>query len=394
MQQQDKSFRGGVFSEDETGGRASAELSLEASALLARTPEGREYRWPYGDLEVEVGGSSGHMVFCRVGGSGPTAFSDQRGFLEALERAAGGLLEGRIATARAAVRKRKRSSQLTALTLLGLLALAAVGLFFGLSLAAVWAVDSLPISVDQQLGEVSAPLINEFGDETLDPILVEPVRAIVALLEPEAVLKGFEYDVHVVQSDQVNAFALPGGTVVVLTGLLAEAESPEEVAGVLAHEIAHVTLRHGLKRIARSAGGVVVFKLFLGNVDGLLGVAASMANQATLLGHSRGQESEADLEGARMLHGAGIDPEGLADFFALLEAQAEDSPEIPVWFSTHPEHSSRVNAIHARLDELGPGRYEDLGQRLDLDWKAIRERARSLTEGDTPQSEDSSSATQ
>ena len=115
----------------------------------------------------------------------------------------------------------------------------------------------------------------------------------------------FDLRIQVVDAPQINAFALPGGQIVVYTGLLRKAARPEQVAGVIAHEMAHVTLRHGLRGIAKQVGVLVGVQVLTGDLSGL---AAQVATAAISNAYSRDAEREADAEGARMLAAAGIDP--------------------------------------------------------------------------------------
>ena len=369
------SFRGGVFHADLSGGRSGAELTLDAGAVLALTSEGRAFTFPFGDCAVELGGASGKMVFVRGGADGATAFTEERGFLEALEQASGGVLAQTVEAARDTARQKSRRNLRAGLVLAGIFAALLAALFVGVGWIARAAVDRLPISVDESLGEAAQGIVTAEGEVVDDPVLTGAIQAIVAALEPHAAVEGFTYDVHVVRSDVVNAFALPGGTIVVFTGLIEKATTPEQVAGVLAHEIAHVTLRHGLRRVARQAGVFLGLRIALGDAEGVVAIAASLADQATMLGHSRDQEREADAEGVRMLHAAGIDPEGLAEFFQLLEEEYGSSQVLTSWLSTHPEHDERTESVRALAGELEARQYAPFAETAGLDWEAIRAQA-------------------
>ena len=148
-----------------------------------------------------------------------------------------------------------------------------------------------------------------------------------------------------------NAFALPGGYISVYTGLIEKSASYEELASVLAHEIAHVTMRHGVTRMVESVGVIAVLQLIFGDVGGLVGLAEELFTIAAINGYSRGHESEADEEGVRMMHAAGIDPSAAANFFRMLKESepGSDMPDVLAWVSTHPEHDERIAAIEAQV---------------------------------------------
>lgn len=165
-----------------------------------------------------------------------------------------------------------------------------------------------------------------------------------------------------VDSPQVNAMAAPGGYVIVFSGLLREAESAEEVAGVLAHEVQHVVLRHSLRGLVRSLGWRVTLSLLLGNAGELGTPIAAWAEKLGNLGFSRRQESEADEHGVRLLRAAGIDPRGLATFFERL---SHDKTEPPAFLSTHPASSDRAARVRAWIGEFQ-------APPLPYDWQAVQ----------------------
>jgi predicted Zn-dependent protease len=179
------------------------------------------------------------------------------------------------------------------------------------------------------------------------------------------------YDVTVVANDEVNAFALPGGRIVVWTGLVAHAESAEQIAGVLAHEIAHVERRHGLRNVVYRAGLVLGLRLlvaiFLGvDLDGFTALATDAAALAMANDYSQGQESEADADAVLRMHAAGLDPTALAGFFRVMSRTGVgDLPAIASWLSTHPDHASRIAAMEAQARALPPSTPRPL--EVDLD---------------------------
>ncbi len=156
--------------------------------------------------------------------------------------------------------------------------------------------------------------------------------------------------VRVLDDRTVNALAAPGGEVLVYRGLLDRAASAEELAGVLAHELAHVKHRHGLRSVARVAGLFVLTAALTGGSDAVAAVAALVG-----LSYSREFEREADADGARTLRAAGIGTEGLQTFFARLE---RDRPRNPgsLWdyVNTHPADADRVSALRAAERPAAP----------------------------------------
>lgn len=212
--------------------------------------------------------------------------------------------------------------------------------------ASGWAVQALPLSLDETVGEVSWKLLAAEPLRCTDPSMQQYVEKLLAPLIEAAADPRFEFQIAVIDNDDPNAFALPGGFLTVHSGLLTTASSGDEVAGVLAHEIAHATRRHGMSRIVREAGVSIALGLVLGFVDlsALTGYGAQLAN----LSYDRDQESEADAVGREYLLRAGIDPRGLADFFTKLEERGGPGAAMPTILSTHPDLRARIQATSTR----------------------------------------------
>ncbi|MFZ4733686.1 MAG: M48 family metallopeptidase [Pirellulales bacterium] len=243
-----------------------------------------------------------------------------------------------------------------------------------LALAAGWwvmttvvpevAADVMPIETERQLGSA---LVQAFlADKTTvdDGPAVDAVQHIVDRLAAVADTKGTIFTVHVVDSPQVNALALPGGQIVVFTGLLREAGSPEEVAGVLAHEIQHVLRRHAVKRLVQQFGTEAVIGMATGG--GNLGRLAGRAGELVQLSYGREQEAEADREGLALLHRAGLPPEGIMTFFARL--RRADPTAMPEFLATHPDTGRRIEDLRRLAADLPPTELVPLA----IEWDKVR----------------------
>ena len=165
----------------------------------------------------------------------------------------------------------------------------------------------------------------------------------------------FTYEFHVAEDKSLNAFALPGGVIVVNTGLIAATTRPEELAGVLAHEVQHVELRHSIRGMVKDLGLRGLFAFVTGDLGGsLLGEAAvGLAS----LKFSRDDESQADQAAVDALMAAEIDPSGLPAFFQIMLEQG-DAPA--AFLSTHPSSADREAALRARLPAAGTKAYTPL----------------------------------
>lgn len=229
---------------------------------------------------------------------------------------------------------------------------ALVVLFFGgrgcLGCIAERGAAQLPVSVDEQIGKAGAEQFRaQYAASSKEPTpaQIERVERIFdelrdAMTKEEKEVLG-NPRVTVVVDEQVNAFALPGGEVFVLTGLLERVGDDDAlVRGVLAHELGHAVRRHGVRLLARKAAFGVVLALIIGNVDEIVVVLAAGASELDGLAHSRDMETEADVFGVDLLQRAGYDADGLARFMESLGTQP-----VPELLSTHPDPLERAKVI-------------------------------------------------
>jgi hypothetical protein len=167
-------------------------------------------------------------------------------------------------------------------------------------------------------------------------------------------------EIRVADDKRVNAFAAPGGEIVILRGLIDAAESADEIAGVMAHEMGHVAHRHPTKMLVRVMGASLLLQMVSGN-------AASVGAMAVMLTYSRDAEAEADREGIALLNTAKIGTQGLTDFFTRFAAREPHGAAVPAFLSTHPATSDRIAVLKAaeRKDFSDPALAPE-------DWAALR----------------------
>lgn len=188
-----------------------------------------------------------------------------------------------------------------------------------------------------------------------DPVISEYVNRIAQNLARNSDV-AVPVTIKVIDDPQVNAFALPGGFVFVHTGLLLKADNEAEVAGVLAHELAHVAARHGTRQASRGqiANLASIPLIFMGGWGGYAArQAAGLAVPLTFLKYSRNFEREADLLGLQYLYKAGYDPAAMVDFFEKLEAMEKEKPgTMAELFRSHPITSERVQNTQKNIQDL------------------------------------------
>ena len=243
-------------------------------------------------------------------------------------------------------RSRNRTIWTLVLVLLGGLAL---GLWFSTDLLVAWAVDRIPPEWEQRLGQSAYQEFLRQQTVIKDGPSVTAVHEISQRLLEHTPKHPYTFEISVVRNDLVNAFALPGGYVVVFTGLLEQAKSGEEVAGVLSHEFNHVLQRHGLERIVKQLGIVAVLTIILGDQQGLSGVMKQVGTELLSLKFGRAQETEADVTGLQLLYRSRIDPAGMIAFFQRMSDQEQGRVE---WLSSHPMSAGRAERLKKEMGLL------------------------------------------
>jgi hypothetical protein len=178
-------------------------------------------------------------------------------------------------------------------------------------------------------------------------------------LAPKLPTGGVQYpfEFHCVNDKAINAFALPGGYVFVNRGAIEAADNEAQLAGVIAHELSHVALRHGTNQATKAMlaeTGLGIFGAVFGDTTGgaLLTQLGSFTAGGVLLRYSRTAESQADVMGTQVLYDAGYDPRALAQFFEKLEAETKGKNP-PEFFSDHPNPEHRVGRVDEEVEKLG-----------------------------------------
>ncbi len=194
-----------------------------------------------------------------------------------------------------------------------------------------------------------------------DPVIAEYVNRVGQNLVRNSDAK-VPFTIKLIDSVDVNAFALPGGFFYVNSGLMLRAESESELAGVMAHEIAHVAARHGTRQATKAQ--LIQFAtiplMFIGGWTGYgIYQASGFLIPMTFLKFSRGMEAEADFLGVQYLYKAGYDPTSFIDFFEKMLADEKRRPgTMSKLFRSHPPHGSRIRKTQKTIDQLLPNKPE------------------------------------
>jgi predicted Zn-dependent protease len=329
---------------------------------------GKQEGAPYAALSVSAGGlDHDHLVIQWKGERGErTLYLKDPELIRAFRRAAPDHLSQPFEQAADRVRRARHRRRMAWSVLGGALVAVAVGLWFGADLLVELAVDRIPVEWERKLGESAYQDFLSHQEIVKEGPAAAAVQEMTTRLIEQIPNNPYRFEVTVVKSDVVNAFALPGGYVVVFTGLMKKAESGEEVAGVLGHELNHVLQRHGVERIVKTLGVVAVVTILVGDQQGLIGLVKQLGVELMALKFSREQETEADVTGLKLLYRARIDPAGMITFFQRLSEKEEGRVE---WLSTHPVSAGRAERLKAELSALP----KQSAEPFTFDWAKVRE---------------------
>lgn len=251
------------------------------------------------------------------------------------------------------------------------ISLAAVGLsvtafvFWGVPVFAGPLALATPIEMEQKMGESfdaqMGAMFHRCEGEAGQGVLDELGLRLTAQADTP-----FDVRVRAVQAPFVNAFALPGGAILVTDDLIREAETPDELAAVVAHEVAHIEKRHVMQAVWRSLGVGLLLDAVVGGGTGAGQQAVLLAGQATDLRYGREAELEADARGQALLVGAGLSSRGMAPFFERMHGDGEDQrlASAAEFVSTHPDSARRAQRARAYetagAPALSPGEWAAL----------------------------------
>jgi predicted Zn-dependent protease len=206
----------------------------------------------------------------------------------------------------------------------------------------------LAAEVDQSSKIINDPLVTEYVNRVAQNVVLHSDSKV-------------PFTIKVIDSQEVNAFALPGGFLYVNRGLLEAADNEAEVAGVIAHEIAHVAARHGMEQASKGqlANYLSIPLIFFGGIGGYaIRQGLGLAVPLTFLKFSRGAEKEADRLGAQYMWASGYDPNALITFFEKLQAKNKKKPgTLSKLFSTHPMTGDRITEVRELI-----GRFPERGE--------------------------------
>lgn len=342
---------------DETVERPGV-LAASDTELHITLEEGHHYCLPWEIVTFALGGIDGqHLVITGVTTDGTAVYvqTEFATFIAVATPAAESIINSKVLPMQPQWQQQKRRTAALWPMLTGFTLACVITVYLSWGYLLDLAVAQIPISWEVLLGEAAATQFLARHETVTTGADFAGLQTISKRLLSAYKDEGFKYELYLIKNTEANAFALPGGSMVVYSGLLQEAANAEEVAGVLAHEIQHVRNRHGLRRIVGNLGLMAAGSIFIGDLHGLFGIAREMALKLSLLAYDRDQEREADAKAVRLLVDLQIDPMPFADFFQRMHDNHGNLEQTLAYFSTHPASSERAEAIKNWRDDIAAG---------------------------------------
>ncbi len=353
------------------GDKYRVRVVADAEGLVMESPEGREH-WTYSSLNMEWTGSENRMVAIHHGQD--CLYVNDPDLLNLMSPHLTSAQQSVIGKILKQSKKKGVVKGLMALLLATLLLLGAIAC--GLFRVALWgrdtAIAKIPVTWEQELGKQAYASMLEDTPACDSKALSTGIKTLEAKLEKSLQGTPYNLEYQVLKSQQVNAFALPGGNIGLNAELVAKAPSAEALMGVMAHEAQHVLQRHGLKGVINQLGVTLMIPLVFGDMGSVMIAVAGAGASLINLGFSRGQESEADALGVNLLDQAGVDPRGMEQFFKWMSAEEAKKGSVPAFLSTHPLSSEREAAIHTAIGKLPKKTYAP----VDVNWPQLQAEAR------------------
>ena len=243
------------------------------------------------------------------------------------------------------------------------------GIWFALSqvnFVSFFQIEKHTTAAENKIGDMIWNQIQETEDIVTNDSIVKTLDKLILPICKANNIERDSLKIHIVQKDEVNAFALPNNHLVVYTKLITDCKKQEALQGVLGHEIAHIQKNHVMKKLSKEVGLFVLLSAASAGKGGaiLKGILKTLSSTA----YDRTLEKEADMESVKYLLKANINPEPMADFMYEL-AQKQDNPDGFGWISTHPESEERAKYI---LDYLKGKKYQKKQTLTQKEWDAYK----------------------
>jgi predicted Zn-dependent protease len=201
---------------------------------------------------------------------------------------------------------------------------------------------------EEKLGDIFWEVIKQSNEEITDTTVVQTIDNVFNRIAKANTIERSKIKLHILKNEEVNAFALPNGHLVIYTGLIVKSKKPEEMAGVLSHELAHIELKHIMKKLISEMGLSVLINISTGNTNSE--TIKKMANILSSSAFERALEKEADIKALEYMIQARINPRPFAHFLYRLSLNEDPNAKYLEWVSSHPISKDRSKYINAYLE--------------------------------------------
>ena len=340
------------------GGRASGTLTIGASTVRFTSGE-TSVEMPLERLTLRLGGANDRLIFLEHPERPDwSIYTSDHSILGRFHTLGHDELVTQVKT----IRSLKRRAIITIFVVLAVIAGVIALLFAAKDPLVAVAARQVPATLEEKLGASVIAQYRMTHRFIEDPAVTGPVQQIAKPLLSSLQSDRYKYQIHVAADPTVNAFAVPGGQIVLHSGLLLKAKSPEEIAGVLAHEISHISRQHSVRQILSAVGVFALVQALFGDVSGIVAILADSASTLLSLRFSRDFEREADDSGLELLRRAGIDPRGMVSMFERLKEEEEKvagtGVAVPALLSTHPATTERIERLEKAVAGAPSGQHE------------------------------------
>jgi len=207
----------------------------------------------------------------------------------------------------------------------------------------IFEVEKAKDNTQESLGELFLETYTQAKNQNFNSQVVEPINSIIDHIAKANAIDREYIKVHIIEKDEVNAFALPNGHLIINSGLILNCDNQEEMIGVICHEIAHIELDHVMKKLVKEIGLSVMISMATGNSGG--DVIKESLRVLSSSAFDRSLEKEADLKGVDYLVTAKVDPEPFAEFLYKISNTETAATQYFNWVSTHPASKERATYI-------------------------------------------------
>ncbi len=322
-------------------GRKSGTISVGRNEILFNDGE-QSVSLPLRNISITLGGAGNRYVYFKHESKPDwTFYTDEKKILNNEYVKDHTELRGSISK----IKNKRRLFWATTYSIAGLTLAFFVAIFLFRGTIVEHVAMAVPVSWEQDISGGMLETATAGKTVVEDDHIYDELSKITTPLVNAVENKDFKFSFTIVEDPTINAFALPGGAIVIHSGLIEQATTELEVAGVLAHEISHVTRRHHIRGIVSQVGIFVLIRGLLGDGTGIMGELTALGASLESLKYSRDFETEADESGWELMEKANLDPRGMISFFEILHEHHGSAMDDLDFLSTHPGTGDRIHNL-------------------------------------------------